>query len=335
MTERELPDIMLARIEQEMRASATVLLEDGPLNIYDLLTFHLGWETNTAANSGKKIRPLLLLLCCAAAGGEWEPALPAASAVEWLHNFSLIHDDIEDNSYTRRGRETLWAKYGVPLALNAGDALFALSRFSLHRLLENGYEAGLALEIIHRFDRTSLLLTQGQHLDMVFETRNDVTVPEYLAMIEKKTAALIECACACGAALAGAGSDRIAHFADFGRNLGLAFQMLDDQLGIWGVPQETGKARGDDILSRKKSLPILLGLQHSETFRAQWQGTLTEDDVVAAIEALEHAEIKQETQSYADRYNLAALNALALAGPASEAGEILEEMARSLVRRKA
>jgi geranylgeranyl diphosphate synthase type I len=335
MTERDLPGLMLESIEQDMRSSATLLLDQQPVNIHDLVAFHLGWETAEPAASGKRIRPLLLLLCCAAAGGDWETALPAASAVEWLHNFSLVHDDIEDDSRTRRGRETLWARYGVPLALNAGDALFALSRFAAYRLLENGFRPELVLELNRRFDRTSLLLTQGQHQDMVFEDRDDVTVTEYLEMIEKKTAALIECACACGASLVGAELDQVTQYAAFGKNLGLAFQILDDQLGIWGNPRETGKARGDDILARKKSLPILLGLQHSEDFRSQWQGTITLDELELAIGLLEEAGIRQETQSYADRYNQAALDALALAQPANEAGEILEEMTRSLLHRKA
>ena len=292
MTERDLPGLMLERLEQDMRSSATVLVDKEPVSLHELVAFHLGWETGESTASGKRIRPLLLLLCCAAAGGDWESALPAASAVEWLHNFSLVHDDIEDNSRSRRGRETLWAKYGIPLALNAGDALFALSRFAAHRLLENGFPPGLVLDAHRRFDRTSLLLTQGQHLDMVFEDRNEVTVEEYLAMIELKTAALIECACATGAALAGAGSDQITHYAVFGKSIGLAFQILDDQLGIWGEPQVTGKARGDDILARKKTLPILLGLQKSIDFRSQWQRTISLDDLGPAIGLLERCRDK-------------------------------------------
>jgi len=169
---------------------------------------------------------------------------------------------------------------------------------------------------------------------MVFEDRNGVTVQEYLGMIEMKTAALIECACASGAALAVAGSDQITHYAAFGKNLGLAFQILDDQLGIWGKPHETGKARGDDILAQKKSLPILLGLQKSEDFRSQWQTAISVDDLEPVITLLEDAGIKQETQTYADRYNQAALDALALARPTNKAGEILAELASSLLRRK-
>ncbi len=335
MSDLDLPAIMLERIEQDMRSSAEVLLDQEPLNIHELVAFHLGWDAAAPAASGKKVRPLLLLLCCAAAGGDWESALPAASAVEWLHNFSLVHDDIEDNSRTRRGRETVWARYGIPLALNAGDALFALSRFSAYRLLDNGFHPEQVLEISRRFDRTSLLLTQGQHLDMVFEAREDVTVAAYLEMIEKKTAALLECACACGASLAGAGPDQVTQYAVFGKNLGLAFQILDDQLGIWGNPQETGKARGDDILARKKSIPILLGLQRSEAFQSHWKRPITPVKLESVIAVLDEAGIKHETQAYADRYNQAALDALALAKPALEAGAILGELSRSLLRRLA
>ncbi len=335
MMEHDLIPPMLAQLERDMRTSAEVILDRPSDDLGELIAYHLGWEEAGQAPSGKRVRPLLLLLCCAAIGGDWQIALPAASAIEWLHNFSLIHDDIEDHSQTRRGRETLWARSGIPLAINAGDALYALARFSTYRLLDKGVPASRVVEINRLFDLTSLQLTQGQHMDMRFESRNDVTIDEYLVMIEGKTSALIACACAIGAILAGAEADRVSHFASFGRNLGLAFQILDDQLGIWGIQEETGKPRGDDLISRKKSLPILLALHGSSDFSTLWEADNPTAELEAIIACMDAEGIKEQTQTYADKYTQAALDALALGHPGQVTGKILEDLARSLLQRTA
>lgn len=155
---------------------------------HGMMHYHLGWVDERfqpkPARGGKRLRPLLCLLACEAAGGDVHDALPAAAAIEILHNFSLVHDDIEDNSPTRRGRPAVWALWGVPQAVNVGDALFALAHRTLGRLWERDMPAERVLAAILAFDEACVALTEGQYLDMSFEERSDVTVDEYLRMID-------------------------------------------------------------------------------------------------------------------------------------------------------
>jgi geranylgeranyl diphosphate synthase type I len=193
---------MLPAIEAEMKA---VLQADGRSSddFYGMMHYHMGWTDEqfqpAQVKSGKRIRPILCLLTCAAAGGDWRQALPAAAAVEILHNFSLIHDDIEDASLTRRGRTTMWQIWGQELAINSGDAMFALAHVALGRLLERGVDAATVVQALRRFDETSVRLTQGQHADMSFEKRDQVSVDEYIEMITGKTAVLLSLCAQLGA----------------------------------------------------------------------------------------------------------------------------------------
>jgi geranylgeranyl diphosphate synthase type I len=212
--------------------------------------------------------------------------------VELLHNFSLIHDDIEDGDKTRRGRPTVWALWGLPQALNAGDALYALAHLSLLRLTERSIPAERVTAAMHLFNQTCLHLTQGQFLDISFEERGDVTPQVYLTMIAGKTAALLASSCKLGALVADASGSQQEHLHAFGHHLGLAFQIQDDILGIWGDPQKTGKPVGSDILRRKKTLPILHGLEKSE----QLQSILTGAEITSQ-EAAQAAQLLQEIGS--------------------------------------
>jgi geranylgeranyl diphosphate synthase, type I len=256
----------LPRLEDEMRTMLTPPDEAAIAPHYGMLRYHMGWADESLNPriypSGKRIRPMLCLIACAEVGGDPAQALPAAAAIELLHNFSLIHDDIEDGDETRRHRPTLWKIWGVPLAINAGDALFTVAFAAMQRLIRRGVSAQLTVQALEIFTQTCLALTEGQYLDMSFETRDDVTVHEYRRMIQGKTAALIGASTAIGALLGGATSEQVRHFSTFGQAAGLAFQIQDDILGIWGDPAVTGKAAGNDILRRKKSLPILYTLNH-------------------------------------------------------------------------
>jgi geranylgeranyl diphosphate synthase type I len=327
---------MLEAIETDLQAAASILNRSAYYeSFYQRIAYHFGWEEASGTASGKRVRPLLCLLCCQASGGEWRQALPAASGLELIHNFSLIHDDIEDNSATRRGRPTLWKAWNLPQALNAGDALLVLSHFTAQRLFSAGVPSDLALEIQRTIDEGCLRVTLGQHLDLEFETRSVVSEQDYLEMIEGKTASLISSACASGAMIGGASPAAADHFREFGRHMGMAFQVQDDILGIWGTPAVTGKPAGDDLLSHKKSLPVLFGLANCKEFSTLWSvANPSEDEIGAMTTVLEGCGALEHAQKAAREHTYLALENLANAKPASPAADQLRDLADRLLTRR-
>lgn len=300
---------------------------------YAMLEYHLGW-TGASASTGKRIRPLLCLLCATAAGGDWQQALPLAASIELIHNFSLIHDDIQDNSPLRRGRPTVWQRWGQAQAINAGDAMFALAHLAPQRLLALGMPPQVTLHALAELNFTCLELTQGQHMDMNFERQAVVTVGEYMAMIEKKTAVLIAAATYLGGIVAGATADRRDHFYAFGWNLGLAFQLQDDVLGIWGDPSVTGKSAASDLEQRKKSLPVVYGLEHSPSFAANYsQPHRPGQSVVELAAELEHAGARDYVQQRVLERTACAEQALERCQPAGPAAVALRELSIQLLNR--
>ena len=278
---------MRSELNQEIRAILNA--KEETLKIYyGMMHYHMGWVDSELAptenlSNGKQIRPLICLLTCAAAGGNWQQALPAAAAIEILHNFSLIHDDIEDMSDTRRGRNTVWKIWGIAQAINTGDAMFALAHLALSRLIQRQIEAEIVVKALQRFDETCVQLTQGQHTDMDFENRETVTVDEYIHMITGKTAALLSLSTELGALIAGCDDQTIEHYATYGLNLGLAFQVQDDILGIWGDESLTGKSAATDIVTKKKTLPVLYGLTKSQSLRQLYEQADMDKTVVTQV----------------------------------------------------
>ena len=316
-----------------------VIAEAGSPGTPDLLamiTYQLGWSGDNAGPKaeGKQLRALYCLLACQAAGGKWELALPAAAAVELIHNFSLIHDDIEDNGQFRRGRPTVWKIWGEAQAINTGDALFALANTSLLNLEDTiSLEATLAASAL--FHRTCLLLTQGQHLDIAFEDLDQVSIEDYFHMASRKTAALLAFCFQVGALCAGAGQAIQEHYYAFGRYLGLAFQVMDDVLGIWGEEERTGKSTSGDLVTRKKTLPVLYGLSLRKDFYQGWiSGEMTPKKVRQLSDVLEREGGLSYAQSEAEKLTRQALASLEKAQPQGEAGRILEESARQLLSRR-
>ena len=307
---------------------------------YAMLEYHLGWGGQTAgrasgaAAKGKRIRPLLCLLCASAAGGDWRQALPVAAAVELIHNFSLIHDDIQDNSPLRRGRPTVWQQWGQAQAINAGDAMFTLAHLAPQRLLALGAAPEAVLGALAELNYTCLELTQGQHLDMLFEHKAMVTVPEHMVMIEKKTAVLIAAAALLGASLAGASSERLEHFYAYGWSLGLAFQFRDDLLGIWGDPAVTGKSAASDLEKRKKSLPVVFGLEHSAEFAQAYSRPHQPGESVAALSAeLESLGAREYVESQVLETSIRAEQELERCQASEPAGQALRDLTRQLLQR--
>lgn len=337
MTLQQLSKEYLDALEVALRR--IVGLTDKPqlAELHAMMCYHLGWEGEVAGPkaTGKRIRPLLVLLTASASGGRWKRALPAATAIELVHNYSLIHDDIEDNSDLRRGRPTVWKQWGIAQAINTGDAMFSLAHLALLGLRETT-SPEIALEAAAIFQNTCLQLTQGQHLDIAYEERNDLTLNDYWPMIEGKTAALLAACTELGALIAETSEQIRQAYRDFGLHLGLAFQALDDLLGIWGDTDRTGKSTASDLVEGKKTLPVLYGLENSATFYARWKaGPILPAEAPEIAEMLEAEGARAYTQEEAKRLTDKALKALKDANPQGDAGEALFELTQKLLKRKA
>jgi geranylgeranyl diphosphate synthase type I len=323
---------MLAAVEAELQTALEELLPGPYAEVRLMVRHHFGWESE--AVPGKRIRPILSLLCSASAGGDWHRAIPAAASVELVHNFSLVHDDIEDSSERRRGRPTVWSRWGIPQALNTGDFLFVASHLACHRLIGGGTSVETAYAVQHELDEASLQLTLGQHLDLAFERQPTVTTEEYLRMITGKTASLLAAAAAVGAMVAEASASACDAYRRFGWRLGMAFQLMDDLLGIWGEPDHTGKSTADDLRQGKKTYPVLLGLAHSPEFARLWPSARSAaPDVPALQQALEACGAESDTRREAEKHTREAMDALAEAGPHPPAGDELVALAERLLRR--
>ena len=334
----------LPALEAELRS---LLVPAGPsyADYYGMMRYHMGWLDAelrpTSDQAGKRVRPVLCLLTCEAVGGAIKQALPAAAGIETLHNFSLLHDDIEDNSDSRRGRPTVWKLWGQPHAINAGDGMFALAHLAFAHLPAHGVPVERAFAALRTFDQTCLTLTHGQYLDIRFEDRLDVSVEDYLSMISAKTAALIATSTYLGAFLGGADETTVSHYHDFGHHLGLAFQVQDDVLGIWGDTDVTGKSTSSDIETRKKTLPVVFGLEQSPALRQLYASEKkSPDQVENVVQVLDELGARQMAETTAARHYQKALEALEQAlqpaepsGVASEARRALKEFATSLVGR--
>ncbi len=252
---RQLADARHA-IEPVLRAAVASLTD--PLD--RMAGYHFGWCDTTGAPApgvqGKAFRPALTFAAAAACGGRVEEAVHAAAAVELLHNFSLVHDDVMDADDTRHGRPTVWRVWGETNATLLGDALQALAL----GVLSDGVPEAVTAEAVIRLARTTVALCQGQYEDCAFESRSSVSVTEYLAMAAGKTGALLGCSCALGALCAGADHRTVSAMHTFGRELGLVFQLVDDAMDIWGDPAITGKPAHSDLLHRKQSYPVVCAL---------------------------------------------------------------------------
>lgn len=245
-------------------------------SIRDVVSYHLGWTDAdgkpAAVKGGKGIRAALSVLSAEAAWADAEVGAPGGVAVELVHNFSLIHDDLMDGDLERRHRPTAWAIWGPSVALIAGDALSILAT---EVLLGSTNPAGPAAAAA--LGEATAEMIAGQADDLAFETRQSVSVEECMAMSTAKTGALLGCAASIGAVLAAAPPATVRALRDFGRHLGVAFQAVDDLLGIWGDPAMTGKPAGNDIRQRKKSMPIVAALAAGDDEATELRALLFDD----------------------------------------------------------
>jgi len=254
-------DALVADTEAEILAVIDKAQDERTAALYEMVRYHLGLDEG--GQSGKRLRPLLGLLAYESIAGDHRAALPGAAAVELGHNFSLVHDDIEDRDVERRHRATLWKVWGVAQAINTGDTLFTLSRMALHRLSELGFSDAKVLALMRLYDETCLALCEGQFMD-IWSAEHDerLSVDFYFDMIGRKTAALIAASVQAGALLATDDERVIEAYRGFGWSLGIAFQLNDDLLGIWGDEQTTGK-EPSDLAKHKKTLPVIYALERA------------------------------------------------------------------------
>ncbi|MGH9044046.1 MAG: polyprenyl synthetase family protein [Acidimicrobiales bacterium] len=281
------------------------------------------------AGGGKGVRGALTVVACQASGGTPNDAVLGAVAVELVHNYSLIHDDIIDKDTERRHRPTVWWRFGLGRAIVVGDALAALS---LQVLLEDPrpqrVRGAQALA-----EATSQMI-EGQAADMAFESERSVSVEDCLRMEEAKTAALMACACGMGGILATADDATIKALFSFGKHLGVSFQAIDDVLGIWGDPEKTGKPVGSDLLAHKQSLPVVVALSMGDgDLQARLQGNVTEADVAELAARIESTGARAEVTQISERALAEALGALESAHLVGEHQERLAAIARFVIER--
>ncbi|MEU6037185.1 polyprenyl synthetase family protein [Actinomadura sp. NPDC047616] len=313
-----------------------------PDEVRAVTAYHFGWLDEhgrpvAGGGAGKALRPALALLSAEAVGGAAADGLPAALAVELTHNFSLLHDDVMDRDRTRRHRPTAWSVFGANPAILAGDALLACAFESLagapsawppagHAPAEHGVAKrvpaeGVLAEGVRTLSRAVLDLVEGQCADVSFETRTDVDVPECLRMAEHKTGALLAASCALGAAYGGGTPPQIGGLRRFGARIGLAFQLVDDLLGIWGDPAVTGKPVHADLRRRKKSLPVVAALASGTAAGGELarlylrDGPLPEGDAARAARLVEEAGGRAWARQRARRLKAEALAELDAAAP--------------------
>jgi geranylgeranyl diphosphate synthase type I len=331
------------RVDAEMRA----VVGDDASGLYAWTRYHLGWEDRdgvpTGRGPGKMLRSTALLLSAEACGGTVEHAVPAAAAVELLHNFSLVHDDIEDDSDTRRGQAALWKLVGLAQGINTGDGMFTLARVALHRLPEAGVDPAVAFSVMEELDGACMRLIEGQYHDIAFETRAGVGRDEYLAMVEGKTSALFAASAAMGSLIAGAPPERVGALREWGRQIGLAFQAVDDLLGIWGDPALTGKPVGDDVAVRKQTFPVIAALASGEApglaaaYRRGDDGEplIAAPDIATLTAEIEASGARATTEALVREHRALADAALAASGLAAEARAPFHEYADLATAREA
>jgi geranylgeranyl diphosphate synthase type I len=274
-----------------------------------VLQYHLGWRNeqgewlDNPQGQGKALRPALCLFACHALGGDWNKALPAAVTLELIHNFSLIHDDIQDGDIERRHRSTVWYLWGPGKALVSGNAMHCLAYQTAMELTGRGIPEDAALRVSQSLVESSLAMIEGQCMDLDFENSLSISQSQYLEMIRLKTGALISCSVQAGALLGSHDPSQEAAFVEYGAHLGRIFQIKDDLLGIWGDESQTGKSAGNDIRRRKKSYPIVYALEKArpadrkEMVAIYEKKSLSQGDVERVLAILEESGAQRHSQS--------------------------------------
>ena len=342
----ELP-VMFARykswVEEELCRSVP---SAGSVSLYVLLQYHMGWadrwgnQAPSDISQGKALRPTLCLFACEALSQDFSRAVPAAAALELIHNFSLIHDDIQDHDRERRHQPTVWHLWGVPKALVAGNAMQSVGDLALLNTAHEDALSEVTLKVSQLLTDNYLEMIEGQCLDLAFEAKTDISTEEYLGMIAHKTGALIRSGLEIGALVATDDPAVFQSFSRFGSCLGRAFQIRDDFLGIWGDVSTTGKTTGNDIRRRKKSFPVVFALNHADGESRQdlleiyGRPELDEDDLARVLAVLDEVGAQEHSQRIIETSAGDALDALKEVALPSWAREEAEGLVDFLARRE-
>ncbi len=313
--------------------------------LYDMMKYHMGWLDKDLKDvnqyRGKRFRPTMCLLTYSAISGVYKKAIPGAIAVELIHNFSLIHDDIEDMDEERRHKPTVWKLWGIPQAINVGDGMHVLANLAVLKLREANVTDSKIIDVLEILNNVIIRLCEGQYLDMCFEDKMDITIDMYVEMIKRKTAALIGASTKIGATLATDDEEVVEHFRNFGEKIGVAFQIVDDIIGIWEKTEQTGKPKASDIRNKKKTLPILYAFKKASKSEREFltrtyerEGkTLDDEEINTVLEILKRVRAKEYSKKIARQYEEDALSELSRTGIENESMDKLKALAKFLVRR--
>ena len=318
-------------------------LGESTLPLYIMMRYHLGWVDSRGCpqetSGGRRARPTLCLLACEGVGGDWHLALPMSAAIELMHNFTLIHDDIQDKSWERRNRPTVWKIWGQAQGINAGDAMHALTQLALLSLRKKDVPGEKIMLASNILSQTCLSICEGQYLDIEYEGSLNISLDNYSEMIAKKTASLFECSLYLGSLLGTDNQVQISHLRSFGNRLGMAYQVQNDLMGIWGGKEPGGKAPYTDIKYKKKTLPIIYALQRVEgedrekLLSIYSKAKISTEDVAQVLHILDRLGARNYTEEVIEQYHLQALQELELAGLSSRAQRELKEVSAFLLDR--
>lgn len=336
----EFPDSLL-KYRPQIDAAMRQVVERQPSGLRRMMEYHLGWTDEKgepmASSSAKRVRPTLCILACEALGGDFQTCMPNAVAVELIHNFSLIHDDIQDGSPERHNRSTVWWLWGPAQAINAGDSMHALAHMAVYDLRKQGVPPEKIERALELLDLTALELCEGQYLDIDFQDRLDISVEDYLRMASLKTGALIACAMQLGALLATSDEATISAFGDAGRKFGTAFQIHDDLLDLWAANEISQPMPPGDILSKKKTLPVIYSIEQGTLHQKRQLGTLymkrvlEPADVPQVLGIMDEVGAKQFAETQIENLWNDALESLATASTGVGATGSLKEVAEFLI----
>lgn len=335
---------MIDRYAESIQSALRSELSQSHSFVYDMLRYYIGWADESgapmSATTGKAVRPSLCLFGCEAVGGTVSQAIPAAVALEFIHNFSLVHDDIQDEDETRHGRKTIWAVWGKPKALVSGNVLRVVADSALHRLLSSGVDTSRAVTAAQLLTESYLEMIEGQYLDISFEGRHDISMADYRRMISRKTGALLRCSLNLGAAVGTDDARTVAAFRECGRALGYVFQIRDDVLGVWGQEHVTGKPVGSDIRRRKNSYPVVCAMENADASDTDQLSSiyekddeLAETDVASVLEVMDRIGVQDHAGAEISEWADLAMKAIAPIELSPSARQEIEEFTHFLMVR--